>query len=76
MFPGTAGTGTTIGVRVRGNGGGGPAEVRDVTANRQRGHAITARLQRPGESALTQATEAAKNTTRPNFALPVRIENF
>lgn len=42
VFPQAAGSGTTIGLHLKGNGGGGPGDVTNVTANGASGHVIQA----------------------------------
>jgi hypothetical protein len=41
-FPQAAGSGTTIGVQLKGNGGGGPEDVSNITVNGAGGHVIRA----------------------------------
>jgi hypothetical protein len=45
IFPQCAGSASTIGLRMRGNGGGGPGEVRNITSNGQAGKVIRASVQ-------------------------------
>jgi hypothetical protein len=44
-FPQSAGSGTTVAVHLKGNGGGGPGEVANVTANGSSGHTILSSIQ-------------------------------
>jgi hypothetical protein len=45
IFPQGAGSASTIGLRMRGNGGGGPGEVRNITCNGQVGNVIKSSVQ-------------------------------
>lgn len=45
IFPQNAGGATTVGFHMKGNGGGGPGEIRNITANGGSGHAIRSAIQ-------------------------------
>ena len=45
VFPQSAGSGSTIAVHLKGNGGGGPADVSNVTASGASGHVILSSVQ-------------------------------
>lgn len=44
IFPQSAGSGSTVAMQLKGNGGGGPAEIVNVTANGASGHVIQASI--------------------------------